>query len=192
MNKKGLSIRIKKASGKNRKHSYTFESTVPGKEVTIIVGRDGVTAEWIERLHQDDDCEVKNNIKNAKAPTEEWEMKVKEQWETEHPGVEYPKKWHISMDAVSADDDEENASACAYGDKSMVLAAPTEEVDGEKMSVRDLVATYPMEQQELYRLYYIEEYSKAEIALLLGCSKANITQRISRLEEKIKKYFSQS
>ncbi len=191
MNKKGLSIRIRKTAEKSRKYSYTFEAAVPREEVTVIVGKDGVTAEWIEHLHYDDDQEVYNNVKNSKAPMDEWEIKAREQWEERHLGEDYPKKWNISLDAGDTDGNAEDAPSCVCGDKRMLLAAPEDEEDKQKMSVRELVATFPKEQQELYRLYFIEEYTKAEIALLLGCSKPNITKRVTRLEEKIKKYFKQ-
>ncbi|WP_102343591.1 sigma-70 family RNA polymerase sigma factor [Galactobacillus timonensis] len=171
----------------NERSTYTYESN-DGTRVTIYPGKDGVTELDIKMLHALDDAEVYNNIKNTRPPVEDWQKKAIEEWKNSHPGEEPAKNWNLSLDQMTANEDEGG-----YGDKFRGLSDLSKEPDLKKRlaieSIHEVVATFPNDQIDLYELYYIKEYSKAEIAEKYHTSRANITQRVNRLEEKIKKYF---
>lgn len=68
---------------------------------TVSVITEGSEAEvWISSLHNCDDAEVYNNIKNSRPQLESWQKKAVEEWKAQHPGEEPEKNWNLSMDGL--------------------------------------------------------------------------------------------
>ena len=64
-------------------YTYHFDD---GKKVTIKPGVEGVTEEFIKKLHSLDDSEVYYNHKNWHRPISEKEKEEIKEWEEKHPG----------------------------------------------------------------------------------------------------------
>jgi RNA polymerase sigma factor (sigma-70 family) len=184
--RKGKKMNFRKTMT-NERSTYTYRFN-DKTTVTIHPGENGITELDVKRLHAMDDAEVYNNIKNSRPPVEDWQKPSIEEWKKNHPGEEPVKNWNLSLDQMTADEDDGG-----YGDKFRGLSDLSTEPDLVKRMaierIHEIVACFPKEQRELYDLYYIQGYSKAEIAEMLGTSRANVTQRVNRLEEKIKNHF---
>ncbi len=62
-----------------------------------------------------------------------------------------------------------------------------EEPDPLKELLYEKLSELPEEQQELYRLYYIEGWSQQEIAEIKGVSQNTISKKIHKLKAKLTK-----
>lgn len=156
-------------------YTYTYYDG-DGKEckVTLRPGENGVTEMDIKMLHDFDDREVYSNIKNIKPPTMPWDV----EWNETHPNEERLKNYTLSIDAFFNDERGED-----YSDRILDLAAPEE--DAQLQMVRDIVSSFPEEQQLLYRHLYIEGYTTNEVAAMYNVSAAAISKRSRHLKEKI-------
>lgn len=188
--RKGEKMNFRKTKESERTtyiYRYSDGTTVTIRPGEVYYGEE-ITELDIKMLHAMDDAEVYDNIKNSRPPVEDWQKPAIEEWKKNHPGEEPPKNWNLSLDQMTADDSE---GGC--GDKFRGLSDLSTEPDLAKRmaieQIHQIVASFPKAQRELYDLYYVQEYSKTEIAEMLGTSRANITQRINRLEEKIIKNF---
>lgn len=178
----------------------------PGKSTTVsatkgivsIVVDESITELTIMELHRQDDAEVRSNLKYINCEdNQERKTRIanKKAWAIEHPNEPNPferSKKIMSFDAFSDDED-------SLADKSKLLYQASMNVDQEEDDyyeeklelIKELVATFPKSMQELFNLIYIEELSQTEVCVRLGVSKSTVSERVKRLEEKIKKEISE-
>ncbi len=148
---------------------------------TVSVITEGSEAEvWIKSLHSFDDAEVCNNIKNSKPQLETWQKKAVEEWKAQHPGEEPEKNWNLSMDGLMKT---ENQDTSIYARQLAGMEA--KEPDPQKELLYEKMAELPAEDQELYRLYFIEGYSQDEIGEMKGVSQNTISKKIRRIQKKL-------
>lgn len=162
--------------------NYTYEFT--NIECNSHVKREKITAdmvgeEWIKMNHLSDDNEVTNNIKNSKHISGKREREQIRKWEEENQ-EKYSGKWVISIDA------------CFEGSfDNSKLATQVKNFTGEtrdncKERLYEAVEKLTEEQQEIYRLYFQEEYTQAEIAEMKGVTQKTISLKINKIEKTLK------
>lgn len=178
----------------------------PGKSTTVsatkgivsVVVDESITELTIMELHRQDDAEVRSNLKYINCEdNQERKTRIanKKAWTIEHPNEPNPferSKKSMNFDAFSDDDD-------SLADKSKLLYQASMNVDQEEDDyyeeklelIKELVATFPKSMQRLFNLFYIEELSQTEVCVILGVSKSTVSERVKRLEEKIKKEISE-
>jgi DNA-directed RNA polymerase specialized sigma subunit, sigma24 homolog len=153
----------------------------------LIPGVDGVTELDILEYHRADDREVYNNIKNARPKMTDEEKQQYKDWEEQSDWRMFDKNWTVSIDALS---EEGNSS-----DKSDIWVQvhnrqqEIDEVDPMIERLHEVVMMLTPEQQELYRLVYIEEIPQVQIAEKLGITKQALQSRLNKIKTKIKKIF---
>lgn len=148
---------------------------------TVFVVAKGSDAEiWIKSLHAFDDAEVYNNIKNSRPQLEPWQKKALEEWKAQHPGEEPEKNWNLSMDGLMMT---ENPDTSVYAKQLAEMAV--EEPDPQKELLYEKLSELPEDDQELYRLYFIEERSQEEIAKIMGVSQNTISKKLCRIKKKL-------
>ena len=148
---------------------------------TVSVIAEGSEAEvWIKSLHSFDDAEVYNNIKNSRPQPEPWQKKALEEWKAQHPGEEPDKNWNLSMDGLMKT---ENQDTSIYAKQLAEMAA--EEPDPMKELLYEKLSELPEEDQELYRLYYIEEHSQEQIAKMKGVSQNTVSKKLRRIARQL-------
>ena len=148
---------------------------------TVSVIAEGSEAEvWIKSLHSFDDAEVYNNIKNSRPQLEPWQKKALEEWKAQHPGEEPDKNWNLSMDGLMKT---ENQDTSIYAKQLAEMAA--EEPDPMKELLYEKLSELPEEDQELYRLYYIEEHSQEQIAKMKGVSQNTVSKKLRRIARQL-------
>ena len=201
------SMKYKKTPMRKRKtYSYLFEN---GDRVILSVGisktilHDGrtivsidheITEEVIKRLHRFDDAEVRSNLKAINCETDK-EMRerlyLRKLWIKAHPGC-FPTPYDTSKKRIRLDSMMES-DRDGEADRYLYLHAMKDEDESaeEALSrVHEFVSTLPMDEQELYRLYYVEGLTYRETGEYLGISKNAVKLRLSRLREKIIQNFS--
>ena len=147
----------------------------------VSVIAEGSEAEvLIKSLHSLDDAEVYNNIKNSRLQIEAWQKKVLEEWKAQHPGEEPEKNWNLSMDGLMMT---ENPDTSVYAKQLAEMAA--EEPDPQKELLYEKLSELPEDDQELYRLYFIEERSQEEIAKMKGVSQITISKKLRRIKKQL-------
>ncbi len=145
-----------------------------------VIAEGSETAFWIKTNHSMDDAEVYNNIKNSRPQLEDWQKKAVEEWKAQHPGKEPEKNWNLSMDGLMKT---ENQDTSIY---TRQLAEMTvNELDPQKELLYEKVAELPEEDQELYRLHFIEGYSQDEIGEIKGVSQNTISKKIRRIVKRL-------
>lgn len=148
---------------------------------TVSVIADGSGAEvWIKSLHSLDDANVYNNIKNSRPKLEPWQKKALEEWKAQHPGEEPDKNWNLSMDGLMKT---ENPDTSIYAKQLAEMTA--EDPDPLKELLYEKLSEFPEEDQELYRLYYVEEYSQKDIADMKGVSQNTISKKLRRITKQL-------
>lgn len=148
---------------------------------TVSVIAEGSEAEvWIRSLHSFDDGEVYNNIKNSRPQLESWQKKSLEEWKAQHPGEEPDKNWNLSMDGLMMT---ENPDTSVYAKQLAEITA--EEPDLMKELLYEKFSELPEEDQELYRLYYIEVYSQEQIAKMKGVSQNTVSKKLRRIARQL-------
>ena len=148
---------------------------------TVFVVAKGSDAEiWIKSLHAFDDAEVYNNIKNSRPQLEPWQKMALEEWKAQHPGEEPEKNWNLSMDGLMMT---ENPDTSVYAKQLAEMAV--EEPDPQKELLYEKLSELPEDDQELYRLYFIEERSQEEIAKIMGVSQNTISKKLCRIKKKL-------
>lgn len=141
-------------------YTYHFDD---GTKITIKPGEDGVTEEFIKKLHSFDDAEVYINNKNWHRPISDEEKKDIKEWEENHPGEKYKDTWNMSLDSIYDEDGSQ--------DKSIILADRTafeEETSDATEKVREIVSTMTERQRQVYELHFIRGYSLTEVAAILN------------------------
>lgn len=153
---------------------------------TVSVIAEGSEAEvWIKSLHSFDAAEVYNNIKNSRPQLEPWQKKALEEWKAQHPGEEPDKNWNLSMDGLMMTEDPDTS---VYAKQLAEMTA--EEPDPQKELLYEKLSELPEEDQELYRLYYIEEYSQEQIAKMKGVSQNTVSKKLRRIAKQLTEMFS--
>ena len=148
---------------------------------TVSVIAEGSEAEvWIRSLHSFDDGDVYNNIKNSRPQLESWQKKALEEWKAQHPGEEPDKNWNLSMDGLMMT---ENPDTSVYAKQLAEITA--EEPDLMKELLYEKFSELPEEDQELYRLYYIEVYSQEQIAKMKGVSQNTVSKKLRRIARQL-------
>lgn len=148
---------------------------------TVSVIAEGSEAEvWIKSLHSFDDAEVYNNIKNSRPQLEPWQKKAMEEWKAQHPGEEPDKNWNLSMDGLMMTENPDT-SVCAKQLAEMTMEDP----DPQKELLYEKLSELPEEDQELCRIYYIEEYSQEQIAKVKGVSQNTVSKKLRRIARQL-------
>ena len=145
-----------------------------------VIAKGSGTEVWIKSLHSFDDAEVYNNIKNSRPQLEPWQRKTLEEWKAQHPGEEPDKNWNLSMDRLMMT---ENPDTSVYAKQLAEMTA--DEPDSQKKLLYEKLSELPEEDQELYRLYYIEEYSQEQIAKMKGVSQNTISKKLRRIRKQL-------
>lgn len=197
--------------------TYTYEFTEMAENgeyitrtETLRPGENGVTELDIRLLHNLDDREVNNNIKNLRPKTTDAKKAERAAWIERYKAdflakygyiptaddiryaisERYPKNWALPLNLFDVDEGNGDTHDChsELTDTTAVLA-PDETLPAGIQRVREIVATCTEKQQEAYRLVYIEGFSQKEVARITGCSAPAITQRLNCVIEKIKNNF---
>lgn len=162
-------------------YTYIFDD---GSRVTIKPGEEGVTEEFIKKLHSLDDSEVYYNHKNWHRPISEQERQAIKEWEEKHPGEKYTEVWNLSLDSVFEEDGNQ--------DKSILLADNTtmeEETSDEVDRLREVVSRMTEKQQRVYELHFIEGYSLTEVAAITNTSIPSVHKHKEKILKFIKENF---
>jgi len=125
-------------------------------------------------------AEVYNNIKNSRPQLEPWQKKALEEWKAQHPGEEPDKNWNLSMDGLMMT---ENPDTSIYA--KQLAEMTVEEPDPQKELLYEKLAELPEEDQELYRLYYIEEHLQEQIAKMKGVSQNSVSKKLRRIARQL-------
>lgn len=141
--------------------------------------------EVVGLLHSLDDREVRNNLKAGKPKTEEWQKESVRRWKELHPGEEPPKNWVLSLDGSLNEGDDGDIETSHYA-KEIAEKAAERESDPLKELLRECVEEMDKDSQELYRLYYIEEFTQTQIAEVFGISQMAVSKRLKKLEATLK------
>lgn len=150
-----------------------------GGTVSVITEGDEA-AVWINSLHSFDDAEVYNNIKNSRPQLESWQKKALGEWKAQHLGEEPEKNWNLSMDGLMMT---ENPDTSTYAKQLVEMTA--EEPDPQKELLCEKLSELPEDDQELYRLYFIEERSQEEIAKMKGVSQNTVSKKLRRIRKQL-------
>ena len=143
-------------------YTYHFDD---GRKVTIKPGEEGVTEEFIKKLHSLDDSEVNRNNKNWHRPISKKEKQDIKEWEEKHPGEKYQEVWNLSIDSVF--DEEGNQDKCIYlADNTTIDEETSDEVD----RLREVVSRMTEKQQRVYELHFLEGYTLTDIAAKMNIS----------------------
>ena len=145
-----------------------------------VIAEGDEAAVWIKSLHSFDDAEVYNNIKNSRPQLDPWQKKALEEWKAQHPGEEPEKNWNLSMDGLMMT---ENPDTSTYAKQLAEMAA--EEPDPLKELLYEILSRLPEDDQELYRLYYVEGYSQEEIAEMKDVSQNTISKKLRRIKKQL-------
>ena len=145
-----------------------------------VIAEGGEMEVWIKTNHSFDDAEVYNNIKNSRPQLEDWQKKAVEEWKAQHPDEEPEKNWNLSMDGLMKT---ENQDTSIYAKQLAEMMA--DKLDAQKELLYEKVAELPEEDQELYRLYFIEGYSQKEIAEKKGVSQNTVSKKIRRIARQL-------
>lgn len=145
-----------------------------------VIAKGSGTEVWIKSLHSFDDAEVYNNIKNSRPQLESWQKKALEEWKAQHPGEEPDKNWNLSMDGLMIT---ENPDTSVFAKQLAEMTA--DEPDPQKKLLYEKLSELAEEDQELYRFYYIEEYSQKQIAKMKGVSQNTVSKRLRRIAKQL-------
>ena len=170
----------------NKRSSYIYEF-VDGTKMVIETGENGVTEIDIKKLHQADDREVYNNIKNSRPKMTDEEKKQHNDWEEQSDWRMFDKNWNLSIDALESDDgcnDKSKLWHQAYNRQQEI-----EEVNPMIERLHEVVMMLTPDQQELYSLVYVEELPQVQIAEELGITKQALHSRLKKIHAKIEKLF---
>ena len=88
--------------------------------------------------------------------------------------------WNLSMDGLMKT---ENQDTSIYARQLAEMTA--EEPDPQKEVLYEKLSELPDADQELYRLYFIEEYSQEEIAKMKDVSQNTISKKLRRIAKQL-------
>ena len=178
----------------NQRSSYTYIDAI-GNRHTLKPGihpdtGELITEETIKLLHQMDDREVDNNLRNTKPPIQPWEKPIIEEWKKAHPYEDLPSRSHVSLDAAGEDDEgiDDDAEKGYLGDASLTVAEKEEDLRIARL--HEVIEMLRPEQQELYRRIVKEGENPSAIAKEMGVDKSAITHRMNTIKKFIEKIFN--
>ena len=175
----------------DRRDTYTYtdamgvKHTLKPGDIDPDSGYD-LTEEDIKLLHQMDDNEVYNNVKNTRPPIQEWEKPSLEACKKVHPGEELPTRMHISLNNINEDDE----GSAEDADKGLIAKASFARMAVEDPMIERLHEVVEMlepHRQRLYQRVVVEEVDMTIIAKEEGVSVAAIHNRIEKIKKCILK-----
>lgn len=174
----------------DQRSTYAYPPIIIGgqvKQVILRAGEDGVTELDIQMLHQADDREVYNNIKNARpSKTEEEKAQLKD-WEEKQDWRMFDKNWTISIDAYSESEAEGDRNPIW---KEIFNAVANKEVPNEKAErLHEVIEILKPEQQDLIQKIFFEGINQNEIAAQEDVTPQAIQGRLNRIYKQIEKFF---
>ena len=191
-----INVNLKKINVKNQT-SYTYRS-VTGKTFTIYPDETtGVTLEIIHDLCRADNRIVDQNLKQARRPMMEAERRDIEAWREEKRENEPPRtkadfppkyqRWNLPIDGLRREDDDYDGPLDRDPVLQKAYTSQEPEMSPAVSRLRDFIATLTDRQQEFYRLVYIEEYTKAEAAKIMGITPQRATTIDHQIRDNIEK-----
>ena len=170
-----------------QRSTYIYYDAEGNIVAELVPGADGVTELDIKMLHQADDREVYNNLKNSKPKLSDDEKQGIKEWE-QRTGHEWTEKnYNLSFDAVAEDGEGNDKSKLWY--QVFNIKQETEEVDPEVERMREVIMQLTPAQQDLYRLVYLEEKPQVEVAAMLGIKKQALYSKLKKIHRRIEKLF---
>lgn len=184
---------------------YFCEETNREQIYVLRPGENGVTELDIRLLHQMDDNEVDNNIKNHRpnvkaeqkaqiaAWCEEYIAKFAAQYGYEpHPtdvkaaaAERFPRNWCYSIDALMDGDGEDDGP----GDASSILASvafnPYEDEPKHISRLHDIVAEMPEAWQDIYAQVIVGGMTNTAYARLHGKTEGAVRKTVSKIQKRI-------
>ena len=177
----------------DKRDTYTYIDA-NGRQYTLKPGdvdeKTGyvLTEEDIARLHRFDDSEVYNNVKNSRAPIQDWEKPFLDEWKKAHPDQKLPTRVHISIEYTEENDEGQTEDADkGIIAKASIAAAKTEDPMIERL--REVVEMMRPDQRELYIRVVINEESMCDVADEMGVDPSAIRHRMATIRSFIRKNF---
>ena len=200
----------KTPASKRTTYTYFFDNgdkvvLEPGKSTKVcatgkieITIDPSITEINITNLHQEDDVEVRANLKYINCEdNQERKTRIanKKKWAAEHPDepnpYEKPKRI-INLDAFGNDEkSQEDKNKLLYEASILAHDEDADYCEDKLELIRKYVDTLPKSMQVIFDLIYIQELTQAEVCVNLGLSKSTVSERVKTLENKIKKHFSE-
>lgn len=133
-----------------------------------------ITKEWILWLHMDDDRIVENDNRNCKPKRTKKEKEAIRKWEAAHPGEEYPKNYHQSLEHDFGD--ENNDISCSrdlyHAYMRMHTVPPTVE------TLYEILDEVSEELRVAFIMVKIQGHLLKEVAEELGCHVSTVSRRV--------------
>lgn len=171
---KQFKMRTRKTGSKSR-GIYTYEFNT-GERVVLKPGKNGVTEEFIRKLHAQDDREVENN-------NEAFGVEVIDTNDNSKKKRLYHERFEYS---VETELDFENDKRRVQLEASFTNPVDSTEKLVRRLWLKEVIAKYLTVNQKkvVFLMYY--GYKPTEIAQLLGVSDAAITKSKKKIAEIIK------
>ena len=191
-----INVNLRKINVKNQT-TYTYRS-VTGETFTIYPDEaTGITLDIIHDLCRADNRIVDQNLKQARSPMTEAERRDIEAWREEKPENEPPRtkadfppkyqRWNLPIDGLRHEDDDYDGPLDRDPALQKAYTSREPEMSPAVSRLREFIATLTERQQEFYRLVYIEEYTKAEAAKIMGITPQRATTLDHQIRENIEK-----
>ena len=169
---------------RGQRGTYTYEFA-DGEKITVIPGAEGCTEIDIRRLHSIDDHEVYVNIKVSRPPVEEWEKRIREQWQREHPEEAMDKNWNLSMDIMTEDDGEEKEASSVFLKDALYQKSMEAATESPVERMTEVVNSLKPRQQAVYQLAMLDGIANTRVAAMLGVSEGLIRKDIKTITRKL-------
>ena len=180
----------------------------PGKATTVYAKggswvqiEEGITELTIKQLYNDEDNEIKQNIRDSHCETagmEKARLAKRAEWTKEHPDADDSENpYNATHKLVSLDYKPSEDFDSDHSELELEIAKKQQEEEDSSDDERDqyiemiraYVATLPKSQQELYQLHYVEGLNQTQICEKLHLSKSTVSERCKTLEQKLFKKF---
>ena len=169
---------------RGQRGTYTYEFA-DGEKITVIPGAEGCTEIDIRRLHSIDDHEVYVNIKVSRPPVEEWEKRIREQWQREHPEEAMDKNWNLSMDIMTEDDGEEKETGSVFLKDALYQKSMEAATESPVERMTEVVNSLKPRLQAVYQLAMLDGIPNSRVAAMLGVSEGLIRKDIKTITRKL-------
>ena len=169
---------------RGQRGTYTYEFA-DGEKITVIPGAEGCTEIDIRRLHSIDDHEVYVNIKVSRPPVEEWEKRIREQWQREHPEEAMDKNWNLSMDIMTEDDGEEKEASSVFLKDALYQKSMEAATESPVERMTEVVNSLKPRLQAVYQLAMLDGIPNTRVAAMLGVSEGLIRKDIKTITRKL-------
>ena len=169
---------------RGQRGTYTYEFA-DGAKITVIPGAEGCTEIDIRRLHSIDDHEVYVNIKVSRPLVEEWEKRIREQWQREHPEEAMDKNWNLSLDSMLEGDDGEDDAQTGYIKGALYRESLDEETESPADRVTEVVNSMKPRLQAVYQLAMLDGIPNIRVAKMLGVSEGLIRKDLKMITQKL-------